>query len=248
MPSKVTILIAVHEAAQHVESKIKSLIAQTIINDCTIVLLHCQNHQNEIELFDAFATSRANVIRVFHRQHEWLYDSWNTGLLVTDSEYVTTYNMDDQWHPEFLQTTTSYLDANQQVGIVSTRILVTDQPNQVWPDWTNIAEIPFYPYPESTAGPSPVWRRSLHHSHGLFTSYRTIGDARIWEKWYAAGEQFAVIDVPFTLYYLNKTSLERRRDENGHSYRELDLIQDATKRCHPSDDNAGIERHIQPTG
>lgn len=223
MDYKVTVLVAIYKAAEFLKSKLQSLEAQTIFANSQIVLLNCQNLQNEFQIYESFL-KHPNVIEILYDEHVSLYKTWNDGIKITHSPYITNANVDDQWHPQYLEKCVHFLD-NGAYPIVSSKILITRKPNQVYPNWTHEGEMPFHPYPSSTAGPCPVWSRRLHQSHGYFDERcQTIGDAIMWEKWYAAGEQFGLISEPLVLYYANNASLERRLDEKtGEPLRDSDL-------------------------
>jgi len=221
---RVVVLVALYKSGKFIKSKIESLKLQTIIDDSLVVFLNCQNHENESALCDAFAAERSNVINIVFDEPILLYPSWNVGIKRTKSRYITNYNADDQWHPTYLERCCDYLDQHPDVGIVSTGILMTHTPNQLWPDWTPHDKIPAHPYPLSTAGPCPIWRRELHKKYGYFGNYRVIGDARLWEKFHAGGEQFGLISDDLALYYLSAESLERRHDPStGQLLRDIDL-------------------------
>jgi hypothetical protein len=127
-------------------------------------------------------------------------------------------------HPSYVKTCTDFLSVYEQVAAVSSRVLVTEIPNQIWPDWQSNDELPFVVYPKATAGPCPVWRRSLHDTYGYFDDRcEVVGDAIMWEKWVAGGEKFGLIDQKLTLYYKNALSLERRKDGDGVSLIQKDL-------------------------
>lgn len=221
---RVTILIATYKSDEDmVQSKIASLLDQTILSDTNIVILNCQDLGGESRNFGAFCRGQssvwskkpgANVIEVIYHEYIKLYKSWNDGIRITESDYIVNYNMDDQWCSDYLEKCVDFLDKNQDYAVVSSRILTTSIPNQVYgnhPGWSKVdGRLPFVPYPKSTAGPCPMWRRSLHDKYGYFDDYYVIGDARLWEKWLAGGEKFGLIDEPLTLYYRNPESLERR--------------------------------------
>jgi len=223
MQYKILILIAVYKARQYVESKIASLVQQTIFNQCKILFLNCQNLENENEEIEKAAAQYANIEIVNFSEYVKLYDSWNIGISQNlNIPYCTNYNMDDQWNPTYLEKAIQHLEETD-ADIVSSGVLVTDTINQVWPNWSPTGRMPLATYPASTAGPSPVWRMALHEKYGLFGSYLTIGDARIWETWYANGVKFGLISEDLVLYYRNPESLERRRDSSGVLLRDVDL-------------------------
>ena len=225
LPRKlITILIAIYEAGDFIKAKIQNLQQISTFDDCWIVLLNCLNKDHESEICRDFVRSNENVLEIRYSTHINLYPTWNHGIAITNSKYIMNSNVDDLLHPDYVRHCAEYLDDHNDIAVVSSRVLVTDTPNQLWPDWEWCDEMPFHTYPLSTAGPCPVWRRSLHDEYGYFGDYRVIGDARMWEKWLAGGEKFDLIDKKLVLYLRNPQSLERRHDpQTGLSLRELDL-------------------------
>ena len=222
MQHRVVILVAIYQGSQYLRAKLESLINQTIFGQSQVILLNCQNLENERSIYLDYMQTHHNLVEIRYEAHTTLYASWNDGIRTSQSEYLVNSNIDDLWHPSFLEESIGFLDSNQEYSVVSTRVMTTTITNQT-DNWQTDGELPFYPYPESTAGPCPVWRRILHDKYGYFDGRcRSIGDAILWEKWLAGGEKFGLLDRPLVLYYRNPESLERRR-ENGVSLRDLDL-------------------------
>lgn len=221
---RLTVLVAIYKASHFIESKIKSLAAQTIFKDIQVILLNCQDLENESSYYDDFLDN-TNVREIKYDNHTRLYKTWNDGInSFCPSQYITNANVDDQWHPSFAEKCCDYLDNNKDVSVLSTNILITNIANQIWPNWISHDIYPKYVYPGSTAGPCPVWRSSLHRKYGLFDDYAVISDALMWEKWLVNGEKFARLDEDLVLYYVNPMSLERRHDEiTGQLLIDIDL-------------------------
>ena len=224
-PYDVTVLVALYHAAPYLEARLESIRSQTFFHRAHVVLLNCQDATDESLIYDRFLNDNENVSAIHYFDHVGLYSTWNDGIRSSRARYVTNANADDQWHPEYLERCINYLDEKEDVAIVSTGVIVTDVPNQLYPEWGRgtVGRMPMVAYPESSAGPSPMWRRSLHDVYGLFGNYRVIGDARFWESLLAGGERFGLIDEDLVLYYLSPESLERRHDDSGTSLRDLDL-------------------------
>lgn len=225
----VTVVVAIYKAGKFIEAKIENLRNQTIFNNINIALLNCQNLEGEREKYQEFLDKHHNVIEIFYEDHIRLYPTWNDGIKSTDSEFICNANVDDMWHPEYLERCVRFLRHNKSYSCVSTGIVLTYTPNQVnYEKWQWQHKFPIGTYPQTTAGPCPVWRRSLHDKYGYFGNYRTIGDARMWEKWHAGGEKFGYLKQDLVLYYASGVSLERRVDlDKQKSYRELDLEEEA---------------------
>jgi hypothetical protein len=219
----VTVLIAAYKARAYVESKIQSILMQTAFTDASFILLNCQNLENESEAFRPLTDKHPNVIEINYTNYVKLYSTWNDGIRLTKTPFICNFNMDDQWHPQYLEKCIDFLRENPDYATVSSQILVTSTSNQVWPTWTWDAQMPSLPYPESSAGPCPMWRRSLHDRYGYFDDYYVVGDAKLWEKWLAGGERFGLIKEDLVLYYRNPDSLERRHNDDAVRLRDLDL-------------------------
>lgn len=238
MKRKLTILVAMWKAGRFLQAKIDNLKRLEGFENCWVVLLNCQNHDRENEVYHDFVEENDNVLAIQYDNHVNLYPTWNDGIKATESDYIMNSNVDDMLHPTFANRCCGWLDSHQEYACVSTRVLVTYKPNQ--PDaskWEHDRIMPFKRYPHSSAGPCPVWRRSLHEKYGYFGNYRVIGDARMWERWHAGKEQFGLIKEDLVLYYRYNRSLEMRFIEDksdpnfGKLYRDIDIEEDheATK-------------------
>lgn len=224
METTVTILVSIYKAGEYIESKVKNLLQQSTLNNCKIVFLNCLNLDNERDFYKDHLSD--NIHEIIYDKHVGLYKSWNDGIIQYPSDYICSSNVDDMWHPNYLKVMKNYLDTNKDADVISSRVLITNIKNQIdHTRWSaNLGSIPLKEYPLSTAGPSPMWRRSLHDKFGLFDDLLTIGDAIMWQKWFNNGVKFRTLDNPLVLYYASPNSLERRVDsKTGKSYRQLDL-------------------------
>jgi hypothetical protein len=220
--SIVTILVALWKASRFLEAKLENLRQQTLFDRCNIVLLNCQNLENEAGIYADFLKHN-NVSEICYDTHINLYPTWNDGIKATESRFIMNSNVDDMLHPEYVRACSNWLNTNPDFACVSTGVLVTEKPNQIHPNWEWKDRLPFHIYPLSTAGPCPMWRRSLHNKYDYFGNHRVIGDAKMWEKWLGGGEKFGLIDQNLVLYYAHSGSLERRVDGHGRLYRDIDL-------------------------
>ena len=220
---KIAVLIALYKSKEFLTSKIESIKRQTAFEDALFIFLNCQDDDCEAPCKELLKSHR-NIRHVYFNEHVSLYQSWNHGIIISNTEYICNYNADDQWHPEFLEKCINELDRDDSTSVLSTGVLVTDLPNQLWPEWNYQDKMPKHVYPLSSPGPSPVWRRSLHKKYGNFGNYHVIGDARFWEKCYANGEKFGIIRDDLVLYFRNPNSLERRRcNQTGDRLLDIDL-------------------------
>lgn len=223
--AKVTVLCALYKSGEYLESKLESIERLKRKEIAEFIFLNCGNHHDENKTITEYAKDRNNVRLINFKDKTPLYETWNYGIRHTDSEYICNYNADDQWHPLYLNNMADHLDSNKEDMIVTSGVIMCGTPNQLYPKWHNIVgKLPSVPYPKTSAGPSPMWRRSVHDKCGLFGNYRVIGDARLWEAMQRHGMKFGLLAKDLVLYYINSNSLERRHcDDTGESLREMDL-------------------------
>jgi len=219
---KVTILISLYKASEFLSAKLENLLKQTYFNKCYIVLLNCQNLENESLIYAEYTKKYKNIISKDYVEYVKLYSSWNDGIKMTKSEYIMNSNVDDMLHPKYVETCCKHLDNNPETGYVTTQVLTTYTPCQTWPDWEPDSKMHIQ-YPKGTVGPCPMWRRSLHDKHGYFGDFLAVGDAVMWEIWHGNKVKFDIINKKMVLYYHHQSSLERRTDKDGMPYKVLDI-------------------------
>lgn len=228
---EITILVALYKAGEFIEAKIKNLRNLTNIQQCKVIFLNCQDLDNESKHYEKFLEDYPQSTHIIYNKHRKVYGTWNEGIKMSDTKYIANFNADDQCRPDYFEKCIQFLEEYEEYCAVSSRVLVSSFPNQVWPEWTKDSELPPATYPDSTAGPCPVWRRSLHSKYGYFDDLRVVSDATMWQRWHEGGEKFGYINDPMVLYYRSPNSLERRIDPKTKlPYRHLDLDEIAARR------------------
>lgn len=219
---EVSVLVAIYKASKYLSDKLEDLRAQSIFNDLHIILLNCQNLENEQLIYNSFSKLH-NVSTYQFTSYIRLYESWNFGINESFEHYISNSNVDDLLHPSYYEACVNHLGKSTD-AIVSAQAYVTNQFPQRWPNWKPISEMPVF-YPGSTMGPCPVWRRALHNKYGYFQNYNVISDARFWEALHDGGETFGSLKHKLIMYYMHNDSLERRIDASGKKLIDIDLAQ-----------------------
>jgi hypothetical protein len=181
------------------------------------------NHQSHNE----------NIVLIWNKTDPGLYACWNKGIEFCDTEYVSNANVDDFRHREHLSTLVNLLDNNSQSAVAATAVIpfysyrnsIEDIPDtEVWyADQAGFFVFGDLARLENTAdGPRldphnlphcmPVWRRSLHEEYGFFdeSTYGTFADWAFWLKITSAGEYGVLDPSPYTYYFVNIASHNRR--------------------------------------
>jgi len=119
MPKKiVTILVALWKAGEFLETKIEDLKRQTIFKQCNIVLLNCENHNNEADIYADFLQTN-NVTEIKYTKHINLYPTWNDGINSTESEFIMNSNVDDMLHPEYAEVCNKWLKSHDKFACLN---------------------------------------------------------------------------------------------------------------------------------
>ncbi len=137
------------------------------------------------------------------------------GIRLATGDYVTNANTDDRLRPGALETMARALDDQPDVGLVYADWYVTATENARWGEPCVMSTRPPYngriAWPDFDprlllsgyyGGPSPMWRRSLHATYGLFDeSYQLSGDFEFALRLAAHGVKFFHVPEVVGLFY-----------------------------------------------
>lgn len=227
---RVTVLVALYKAGKFIETKLETLRQQTIFKQCDIVLLNCQNLNNERDTYSSFLKF-PNVREIYYPEYKKLYSTWNDGIRSSTAHYIVNSNVDDILHPECYEKLARILDFYADYGVVMSNAYVTGRPNSLWPNWEVHHGIIETMYPLGTPGPGPMWRKYIHDKLGYFKDRYVVGDALFWEHCHQNGVKFLNTPEILMSYYQEcGQNLETRIDENlGRPLRDIDLDPNLTK-------------------
>lgn len=177
-----------------------------------------------------------NLIFIWHRKDPGLYNCWNIGVRLSQTEYVSNANVDDLRHPRQGVALVEALDNNEWASIAAAALL----PFETYqPDYRIIpTQNPWY---ADLAGPfglsdlgflrvsdgaetiephclphcMPVWRRDLHDKYGYFDedTFGTFADWAFWMKVLRDDNRGILIHDALSYYFINQDSHNRRGDK-----------------------------------
>lgn len=202
------------------KAKIKNLLQQTILNDLDIVILNCQNLEDERSIYKKYL-SHPNFREILIDNYCTLYHAWNLGINSTLADCVINTNADDMLRPDACERYLSELEGHD---VAFSYYAISNKPNR-W-DWDGKSP-PNLIQPTSWErlflGPGPAIRRSILAKTGLYDpDLFAVGDCDLWGRLRTVGAKARLIKEPLILYYHNHASLERRRDKKGKSLIWLD--------------------------
>lgn len=221
------ILVTLHEGdIRYIDAKLRNLAKQDLRNSHIIFLNNLDHDKISVKINEFIAAHRTlSLGYVIFTSPTTLYETWNYAIETygEDYKYIINSNPDDLWHKDYLAKCIETLNTYPEINIVTSKYYITDNPNQEEP-WKNIIGEITPLYPLGTLGPSPMSRRGLFDTYGPYRTDLTVaGDAELWERWRKAGVcQYKVIDQHMILYLTRGDSLERRRNQKGELYTDID--------------------------
>ena len=112
---RVTIVMAVYDAAQFVREAVASVLAQTY-RDFELIVVDDSSSDDSLSILQSFDDARIRIIR--HQTSGGAALSRNDALAVARGEMVAIMDADDVCAPTRLERQVAFLDANPRVGLV----------------------------------------------------------------------------------------------------------------------------------
>lgn len=109
----VTVVMPVYNTAQYVGAAIESVLQQTFTH-FELLVIDDAGSDNSIEICQSFDDPR---IRIIHQQNRGLAGARNTGIRISQGEFIAFLDSDDLWHPEKLARHVEHLRSRPEVGV-----------------------------------------------------------------------------------------------------------------------------------
>lgn len=111
----VSVVIPTYNRASLVKEAIKSVLAQTFSQFEIIIIDDGSTDSTERELFSFI---RKGVVRYHFQQNAGGAEARNAGMRLAAGKYIAFLDSDDLFHPQKLEKQISYLERNQEVGMI----------------------------------------------------------------------------------------------------------------------------------
>ena len=219
----VTAIVSVYNAERFLAGCLEDLERQTIAPQIEIIVVDTGSPQREGEIVSAYQKRFTNIRYIRTEERETIYQAWNRAITVAQGKYLTNANADDRHRPDAFEKLVSVLDGDPNAGVAYADCFVTNVENDVWPS-ENITGVFHWPNYEPRllfkicfVGPQPMWRRSLHTTHGMFDgNLRSAGDYEFWLRIGAAGTHFAHVPEVLGLYLASPSGMELSNQGLSH--------------------------------
>jgi glycosyltransferase involved in cell wall biosynthesis len=112
----VSVIIPAFNYGRYLGSALESILAQTY-EDFEIIIVDDGSTDNTLEVVRGFTDPR---IKYIYQENKGLPGARNTGIKAAQGKYIAFLDADDLWHPCKLEKQVSFLERNDNVGVVYT--------------------------------------------------------------------------------------------------------------------------------
>ena len=213
---KVTVFCPLYSGEEHIKGFLQSMKAQTIFEECELIIIDANSPENERETIEEFIKTNKNVSyrRLDYRAS--VMETENMAIEMATGEFFAQACVDDRHSEVYLETLAKHLHFDKEVDLVYSDCYQTHHPNETYD--SNTAEGSLYEHSRNKfsrenmikclPGPMPMWRIKVHKEVGLFDNNLSYaGDWELFLRMVDHGCVFKKIDIPMGLYYYNSQGL-----------------------------------------
>lgn len=215
---KLTVIISTFNSSNFLDHFFEDIKRQTIFQDCEFFFLDADSVDDSREKILKEVNKHKNI-QYFNVGHKNIYQTWNFGVVLSKTKYLTNWNTDDRRLPDSLEKHISFLEANPELDLCYGETLWVEEPNKFTEDCDQENKSPcFEASLESmmqfnSPHCMPVWRRRLHENHGLFDeSFFSAGDYEMWMRAISHGSKFGKMHEVVGSYYRNPKGISSNPD------------------------------------
>ena len=122
---KVSVLMSVYNGADFLDESIESILKQTF-NDFEFIIIDDGSTDESYEIIQSYANKNRQIVVIQNKNRIHLTKSLNNGLKIAKGKYIARQDADDISLPERLQTQITYMENNEDIGILGTSVELID--------------------------------------------------------------------------------------------------------------------------
>ena len=177
--SVASIVLPYRNSVRTLERCLVSIIGQTFRN-WELIAVNDYSKDNSLQVLESFQKID-NRIKSFNSPGKGIVDALNFGISSAKSEIIIRMDSDDEMQPDRIKEQVDFLNANSNVGLISSKVLYKAENTQaftgkgysLYVDWINQIlsqnEIQLHRFEESPfAHPSVTFRRTLIDKYGPY--------------------------------------------------------------------------------
>jgi glycosyltransferase involved in cell wall biosynthesis len=201
MPTPVSVILPVHNAAATVGEALRSL-GTAALDDVEIIAVDDGSTDETADVLDALRAEIA-TLRILRQPQRGIAAALEAGREAAVGSYIARMDADDVALPQRLVRQRRFLDRHAGIGVVSGRVRFggsrkTAKGYAAYVDWINTlrdpADFSTQRFVESPlAHPAVMFRADCARRHGGYRDGMFPEDYELWLRWMEAGVQFASI-------------------------------------------------------
>ena len=172
---RVSIITSIFKSEKFIEHFLHDVARQTIFSDCEILLLNADSPENEEKYILEF--QKCFPKNVFYKKLDRrysIYETWNMGVDMANSEIVTNWNTDDRRTFYSLEKQVEEFEKDKSLDICYGPTVTTYVPNE---DTERCKSTEYFGCYDATLETMlvnnsphclPMWRKDLHSRFGYF--------------------------------------------------------------------------------
>jgi glycosyltransferase involved in cell wall biosynthesis len=217
---KVSVIMAVYNAAQYVGQAIDSILAQTFTN-FEFLVVNDGSTDDTYEILYAYDDPRISILT--NENNVGLAKSLNRGISKARGEYIARQDADDSSHPERIMQQARYLDEHPEIGVVGAATRWMDGDDnlmKIWPLGQDNAEIQKLLISTCPLihGSTMFRRQCFEEIGGYDTSMRTGQDYDFWLRISETWDMTCLRDVLYTYrWHPGMASIEHKEEQARHA-------------------------------
>jgi glycosyltransferase involved in cell wall biosynthesis len=223
---KISLITSVFKAEEYIEQLMEDVTNQSIFDKCEWVILNANKPGDDFEeevILSYKEKYPDNIVYERMQEDPGIYDTWNKGIKMSTGEFITNVNCDDRRHPRGLEKQAALLCKNTNVDLVYNDSFITHEPNIMFKDVTpgtqkyNFEDFSLEAMLRSNLPHNnPMWRRTVHESHGYFNQYyKSAGDWDFWLRCAFGGSVFKKHPEVLGVYYFNPTGMSTNPEHDS---------------------------------
>lgn len=212
---KVSIITSVFKSEKFISHFLSDVARQTIFLDCELILLNANSPENEEEYILAFQKCfPENVVyKKLDKQYS-VYETWNMGIEISNSNILTNWNTDDRRVFNSLEKQWEEFEKDPNLDLCYGPTLTTHEINEsvefckskegfgcYEPDFDMMLK-------NNSPHCLPMWKKDIHSRFGNFDiKYFSAGDYEMWLRCLIGGAKFKKINYLVGSYYQNPNGI-----------------------------------------
>ena len=170
MQIKISTITSCFKGEKYLESFLRNVSEQTILDKIEIILVHNEPTEKEIRLVKNFQSKYPDIINhIIVKPVEPIGKSMNICIKEAKGEHVTIWNVDDLRTPNSLEVQMKVLDENPEIGLTYGDFIMVDKIGQTTGKLINLSEFEKRKFIRGMhCGPFPMWRKEINRKIGYF--------------------------------------------------------------------------------